>query len=85
MAVREVLRMGDPRLLREGAAGRDVRHAGAARLLDGHEGDDGGAERRGPRRAADRRRLQVVIFGVDHNPRYPDAEAVPLTVLINPS
>jgi len=28
--------------------------------------------------------LQVVIFGVEHNPRYPDAEAVPYTVLINP-
>jgi peptide deformylase len=28
--------------------------------------------------------LQVVIFGIDHNPRYPDAETVPQTVLINP-
>jgi len=28
--------------------------------------------------------LQVVIFGVEHNPRYPDAEEVPYTVLINP-
>jgi peptide deformylase len=28
--------------------------------------------------------LQVVIFGVDSNPRYPDAEAVPYTVLVNP-
>ena len=28
--------------------------------------------------------LQVVIFGVGSNPRYPDAEAVPMTVLINP-
>ena len=28
--------------------------------------------------------LQVVIFGVDANPRYPDAEEVPHTVLINP-
>lgn len=28
--------------------------------------------------------LQVVIFGVEHNPRYPDAELVPYTVLINP-
>jgi peptide deformylase len=27
---------------------------------------------------------RVVIFGVDHNPRYPDAEAVPFTVLVNP-
>jgi len=28
--------------------------------------------------------LQVVIFGIEHNPRYPDAEVVPHTVLINP-
>jgi peptide deformylase len=29
--------------------------------------------------------LRVVIFGFDHNPRYPDAEAVPYTVLCNPT
>ncbi len=29
--------------------------------------------------------LQVVIFGVEQNPRYPDAEEVPRTVLINPT
>jgi len=28
--------------------------------------------------------LRVVIFGVELNPRYPDAEPVPFTVLINP-
>jgi peptide deformylase len=28
--------------------------------------------------------LQVTIFGVEFNPRYPDAEPVPYTVLINP-
>ena len=28
--------------------------------------------------------LRVVIFGVKRNPRYPDAEEVPDTVLINP-
>ena len=28
--------------------------------------------------------LQVVIFGVDANPRYPEAEPVPHTVLVNP-
>jgi peptide deformylase len=28
--------------------------------------------------------LRVVIFGVQHNSRYPDAESVPETVLINP-
>jgi peptide deformylase len=29
--------------------------------------------------------LQVVIFGFEHSKRYPDAEAVPFTVLINPT
>jgi peptide deformylase len=29
--------------------------------------------------------LQVAIFGVGANPRYPDAEEVPYTVLINPT
>ncbi|MDB5812611.1 MAG: peptide deformylase [Betaproteobacteria bacterium] len=29
--------------------------------------------------------LQVVIFGIEQNPRYPDADAVPQTVLINPT
>ncbi len=29
--------------------------------------------------------VQAAIFGVEHNPRYPDAEPVPYTVLINPS
>jgi peptide deformylase len=28
--------------------------------------------------------LRVVVFEVDRNPRYPDVEAVPLTVLVNP-
>ena len=28
--------------------------------------------------------LRVVIFGMEHNPRYPEADAVPYTVLINP-
>ena len=28
--------------------------------------------------------LRVVIFGVEHNDRYPEAESVPETVLINP-
>jgi peptide deformylase len=28
--------------------------------------------------------LRVVIFGMEHNPRYPEAEPVPYTVLINP-
>jgi peptide deformylase len=29
--------------------------------------------------------LRVVVFELEHNPRYPDAEPVPLTVLVNPT
>ncbi len=29
--------------------------------------------------------LQVMIFGIERNPRYPEAEPVPYTVLINPT
>jgi peptide deformylase len=29
--------------------------------------------------------LQVVVFGLEKNPRYPDAEPVPYTVLVNPT
>ena len=28
--------------------------------------------------------LRVVIFGIDKNPRYPDAPPIPLTILLNP-
>jgi peptide deformylase len=28
--------------------------------------------------------LRVVVFGIDKNPRYPEAEAVPTTILVNP-
>jgi peptide deformylase len=28
--------------------------------------------------------LRVIIFGVESNPRYPEAESVPMTTLINP-
>jgi peptide deformylase len=28
---------------------------------------------------------RIVIYGVESNPRYPDAEDVPLTVLVNPT
>jgi peptide deformylase len=29
--------------------------------------------------------LQVMVLGFEHNPRYPDAPAIPKTVLINPT
>jgi len=84
MAIRTVLRMGDPRLLEPA---RPVErfdtqelHALIADMDDTMRARDG-AGLAAPQIGVG---LQVVIFGVEHNPRYPEAEAVPYTVLINP-
>ena len=82
--IREVLRMGDPRLLQRSqevqafgtpeleALLTDMRHT-MAHL--------NGAGLAAPQIGVG---LRVVIFGVHANPRYPDVEEVPDTVLINP-
>ena len=84
MAVREVLKMGDPRLLETAKPVTDFRSPELAQLLvDMHDTMQAlnGAGLAAPQIGVG---LQVVIFGVGANPRYPDAEAVPYTVLINP-
>jgi peptide deformylase len=82
--IRTVLRMGDPRLLR---IARPVErfdtpelHALVADLHDTMAACRG-AGLAAPQVGVD---LRVVIFGFDVNPRYPDAEPVPRTVLVNP-
>jgi peptide deformylase len=84
MAIRPVLRMGDPRLLR--VSRRVERYAtGELDALLEHMHDTmaalNGAGLAAPQIGVD---LQVVIFGVEANLRYPDAEPVPYTVLVNP-
>ena len=85
MAVREVLKMGDPRLLERArpvpAFDTPELHALLADMHDTMRALDG-AGLAAPQIGVG---LQVVIFGVDYNPRYPDAETVPQTVLINPT
>jgi len=82
--IREVLRMGDARLLERS---RPVDAFGTAQLreLIADMRDTmahlNGAGLAAPQIGAP---LRVVIFGVTQNPRYPDAEEVPDTVLINP-
>ena len=84
MAIREVLRMGDPRLLEQAQPVEKFDtpelHALIADMRDTMQDLDG-AGLAAPQIGVG---LQVVIFGVDENPRYPDAESVPQTVLINP-
>jgi peptide deformylase len=84
MAVKPVLRMGDPRLLERA---HEVERFGTPELdellRDMHDTMEAlnGAGLAAPQIAVP---LRVVVFGLKNNPRYPDAEAVPYTVLINP-
>ena len=84
MAIRDVLKMGDPRLL---AVAEPVHEFGTPEL-DGLLADmrDTMRDLNGAGLAAPQIGvgLRVVIFGFEHNPRYPEAEPVPYTVLINP-
>ena len=84
MAVRRVLKMGDPLLFKvaEPVAAFDA-PALQALVADMFEtmAALSGAGLAAPQIGVSQR---VVIFGVEANPRYPDAEPVPTTVLINP-
>ncbi len=85
MAVREILKMGDARLLR---IAKPVQrfdtpelHALIADMFDTMRAAEG-AGLAAPQIGVD---LAVVIFGFTKNRRYPDREPVPETVLLNPS
>ena len=84
MAVRTVLRMGHPLLQRVAAPVTCFGTAELRRLVS--DMDDtmralSGAGIAAPQIGIS---LRVVIFEVTHNPRYPQAEPVPYTVLVNP-
>lgn len=85
MTVREILKMGDSRLLRVAQPVRefdtDALHLLITDMLDTMRAANG-AGLAAPQIGVD---LQLVIFGTpDANPRYPDRPLVPSTVLINP-
>lgn len=85
MAVRPVLKMGDPLLLRVAEPVTDFDtpqlHALIEDLLDTMKALSG-AGIAAPQIGVSQ---QLVIFGGSKSPRYPDAEAIPFTVLINPT
>jgi peptide deformylase len=85
MAVREILKMGDARLLRVAQPvtefDTDALHLLISDMLDTMHAANG-AGLAAPQIGVD---LQLVIFGTDAvNPRYPDAPPIPRTVLVNP-
>ena len=82
--IREVLRMGDPRLWQ---VSRPIEAFGTAELAELlTDMRDTMAHLNGAGLAAPQIgvQLRVVIFGVKSNPRYPGIDDVPDTVLINP-
>ena len=85
MAVKRVLRMGEPLLLEVAkpvtAFDTPELHDLIADMQDTMDAMSG-AGIAAPQIGVS---LRVVIFGVGKNPRYPDAEQVPYTVLINPT
>jgi peptide deformylase len=82
--IRPVLRMGDPRLWQKSLPLTDFSSSELTELL--RDMRDTMAHLNGAGLAAPQIAvpLRVVIFGVTSNPRYPDIEPVPDTVLINP-
>ena len=84
MAVRPVLKMGDPLLLKMAEPVREFATPELKELLVDMR--DTMAAQNGAGLAAPQIGVsqQVVIFGVEKNPRYPDAEEVPFTILLNP-
>lgn len=85
MTIREILKMGDARLLRVAqpvaAFDTDALHLLVSDMFDTMQAAEG-AGLAAPQIGVD---LQLVIFGTSQvNPRYPDAPLVPRTVLLNP-
>jgi peptide deformylase len=85
MSIREILKMGDPRLLRVAQPIRQFNTPELHALLQDMQDtmqEANGAGLAAPQIGVD---LQLVIFGSGEvNPRYPDAPPVPRTVLLNP-
>src|SRR5271154_134596 len=84
MAIREVLKMGDPRLLAVAAPVAEFGTRGLESLLADMRDtmqNLNGAGLAAPQIGVG---LRVVIFGFEHNARYPEADSIPFTVLINP-
>ena len=84
MAIRQVLKMGDPRLLRVSEPVQDFKSQALKDLIEDMQDTMhslNGAGLAAPQIGVN---LRVVIFGVKKTPRYPDAEEVPYTILINP-
>ena len=82
--IREILKMGDPRLLQVAKPVEDLRDPTLKAIIaDMYETMHAatGVGLAAPQIGVD---LRLMIFGFDANPRYPDEPPIPVTTLINP-
>ena len=84
MAIREILKMGDPRLLRVAEPIQQFDTPELQTLIADMFDTMHAANGVGLAAPQIGVNLQLVIFGFSKNERYPDAPAVPETVLLNP-
>ena len=85
MAIKQVLKMGDPLLLNVAEPVHDFKSQALKDLIEDMQDTMhalNGAGLAAPQIGVS---LRVVIFGVEKTPRYPNAEEVPYTILINPT
>jgi peptide deformylase len=82
--IRDVLKMGDPRLLERASPVTEFESPALRALLQDMRDTMASLDGAGLAAPQIGVGLRVVIFGVSANPRYPDVESVPDTVLINP-
>ncbi len=82
--IREILKMGDPRLLQIAKPVEDIHDVALKAIIaDMYETmhDAKGVGLAAPQIGVD---LRLMIFGFNENPRYPNEKPVPVTTLINP-
>tara|TARA_Y100000022_G_scaffold160496_1_gene143395 strand:+ start:197 stop:712 length:516 start_codon:yes stop_codon:yes gene_type:complete len=84
MAIREILRMGNPVLLKEAGKVKEFDTPEIHQLIGDMIETMKDAQGAGLAAPQIGESIQLVIFGVEKNERYPEAEEVPFTVLINP-
>ena len=84
MAIQDILKMGNPQLLEVSENVDESEISGLGEtiqdMIDTMDSADG-AGLAAPQIGVMKR---VVIFGIENNPRYPHADEVPFTILINP-
>lgn len=86
MAIQEILKMGSPSLLQKSELvnPREILGDKIQSIITDLKETMSAVNGAGLAAPQIGHNLQIVLFGFDHNPRYPEAPAIPMTVLINP-